>query len=296
MAEARTQRPDILVISKNQDLLTAFRRFPNALGRPVRVHQYSTLTHPSVLDAPTPWAVVCLDVDSLHRDTGEAWEPVVRRITQRYPRVKWVACLRNPKRSLPAGLYVHAILTPPWNPERLVQTLKPLLFPSAAIQAAVAPALSLVPRPEWLSDSVIRERLQEVYTRFPVKGVGWYDFRVGPLLWEGEMWPSNFHPHPPTPSDAHLERYAWWTHEGEELWFYALPVFQHTWLVAWGTAPFPHRTLQEHFAALRDAFQHLEPEREQPGETSEEEEFPPEKIKPLFDDVPPPFPNLPFGY
>jgi len=155
---------------------------------------------------------------------------------------------------------VHQRVTPPWTPERLAATLKPLLFPSPEVQAAIASPQPLPPRPEWLTEEVSRKHLREVYERFPVRGVGWYDFRVGPLLWEGEVWPSLFRPHPPTPSDAALERYAWWQYEDETYWFYAVPVFEHTWLAAWGAAPFPHRSLQEHFAALRDAFQQMEPE------------------------------------
>ncbi len=300
MAKDNPKRPDVLVISKDQELLAAFRKLPAALRRPVRIHRYSTLTHPSVLEAEVPWAVICLDVDGLHREAGEAWEPIVRRITQRHPYVKWVALVRGEQRSLPAGLYVHQRVTPPWTPERLAAALKPLLFPSPEVQAAIASPQPLPPRPEWLTEEVSREHLREVYERFPVRGVGWYDFRVGPLLWEGEVWPSLFRPHPPTPSDAALERYAWWQYEDETYWFYAVPVFEHTWLAAWGAAPFPHRSLQEHFAALRDAFQHLEPEpatrAAAPGAEEGEEEFPPEQVKPLFDDVPPPFPNLPFGY
>lgn len=285
------RRVDVLVITENEELRTAFRRVPGLIGRPVRVLVHPTLTHPAVLDAPTPWAALFLDTALLAREAAEAWTPILRRLHRRYPRMKWVACGPETTRplGLPRWLRFHRVLPPPWSPEALAHTLKSLLLPHAEVQAALAIPGTLPPRPEWLNHQQVKERLWDLKQRFSLPGLGWYDFQVGPMAWEGELWPQTFRPFPPQPGEKALARYAWWEEDDIAYWFYALPVFEDTWLAAWGRAPFPFRALPEEFAALRDALQHMEAPTtaEPPPDT----EFP--ELKPLFDDVPPPFPEFP---
>ncbi len=286
---SRFKRADVLVVTENEELHTAFRRVPGLMNRPVRIFRYPSLVHPGVLDAPTPWAVIFLDMALLHREEVETWSPVLRRLFRRYPRTKWVACgsTMTKLHLLPRWLRFHRTLTPPWTPETLAQVLKELLLPHAEVQAALALSTALPPRPEWLDADVVRERLVEVKSRLALRGMGWYDFRVGPLMWMGDLWPETFRPHPPSPGEAPLARYAWWDDDLGSYWFYALPVFQETWLAAWGATPFPHRLLPEALSALRDAFQHMEPPTR--AEPPPDHTLP--DLKPLFDDVPPPFPN-----
>lgn len=295
--------PEVLVITAHDDLITVFRALPRVLGRPVRVHQYPTLTHPHVLAQTRVWALLCLDLRTIQREAGEAWRPLFRRLIQRYPAMKWVALAPQAHvrpAVLPSWVRFHRVLTPPWVPETLAQALKPLLFPTGEVQAALNDGLALLPRPAWLNHPEIVRLLRDVVERIdPVRGTGWWEYGFGALVWYGDALPASFSPLNP-PADGHtLDHLAWWRAGETTYWFYAVPVYQQTWLATWGESPCPYQEIHDHLHSLRDALWHMEPPKAEEGlpaeEEGEEEEFPPEEPPmPLFDDVPPPFPYYPF--
>ncbi len=287
-------RPDVLLVSDNPELVAAFREACQQAGRSVRLHHYPTLDSPSALDLHEPWRLICLDLEALRQGVGDAWPMLMRRWMRQAPHVKWLLCALQPEPPLqPLRGYLHALLLSPWTVEALRASLKRWLFPDPAFQALFHQEEALPPRPAWLLQAdEIPQRLEEGIQRLGLLGIGLVEPGKGPLLWVGQPWPRPLRDLEFPQASGTLQHLALWSQDGVDFWLYALPVFQKTWLAAWGNTPLAYATLAEHLAALRDALQHMEPPTAPEG--PEDEDLPPEAAQPLFDDVPPPFPDFPF--
>ncbi len=287
--------PTLLLVSQDRTLESVFRGLPAALGRPVAVARVPALTHPSLRKPKRPWHAVCLDVRVVQETPLEGLYPLFRHLWQVAPALKWVALGEEAAlRALgfPGWLRFHRVVPPPWTAQSLARALKPLLFPPADVQAALTDALPLPARPEWLGHPKVLEMLESIMDQVEaMQGLGWWDEEHGVLLWRGEPLPQEMAFPKTSGATAAAERLAWWRGEGAVFWVYALPVFRATWLTSWGKSPLPWEEVRSRMHSLRDALHHMEPPL--PPEMEEGEPEPPEfpeEPKPLFQDVPPPFP------